>query len=653
MPTSRKINVLVLSNTTLDPKKIDVLVHKISPLENTEINFMTKATSGIEDAKSQIERDIHSNSYDILICTDDLSIQPLTLLDTIPQDRRPILIIDGDVHHILNREFAGSTFSGAVSIIKEDRQTHTTQFEFKGSYKEANIGVPNQISTHFNIGSVTKMMTSVAFAKLIDEENSPFSLDTPIHTSLLLAQKDGKIIAPFYLRVFSTIPTITPRQLLSHTSGLRDNLGKIFEEELGPEMLNFGHVRDYTEHFQAFEHLLPLESPGIYEYCNFGYQLLGLAIEAHKGDYYDYLQENVLRPAGMHETSPQRQSGHAFAAPLIKSISLPNLSSTAISAEKFQTATDLLNKARSLSNMLLEIEELSETYKQGLLNKMTIEEFTDFKNDITRRLTPLYNILTSAAYLSLLDEIRNEGIPTEMALADTPPENPKFVELNALSQFYAQLYDHLTLGAKPIFGILNSLSIASPDGRNMYSTVEDMFRFQQALSTGTLSAYQDFITTETRINNTEKNERYGFGCFVTGDEHHEDYTISHNGNAPGICAIYRVYPNKGYTLITLANNEENPYHIANLTEQKLIFGEQQSILYTDPHLTPNFKQSLENLLTNQANKLELDAQEKIHKTKVIKEELSDITGRPIKNPREQQKQDAEKTNFNNTTPRIQ
>ena len=58
----------------------------------------------------------------------------------------------------------------------------------------------------------------------MEEEGSVFSLDTSIYESLIQAEKLGKVIDPFYLNVFSTIPDTTPRQLLSHTSGLRDHL---------------------------------------------------------------------------------------------------------------------------------------------------------------------------------------------------------------------------------------------------------------------------------------------------------------------------------------------------------------------------------------------------------------------------------------------
>jgi len=255
----------------------------------------------------------------VVLCGKDITLSPWEVADHCaamkPDKTRPVFVIDGEIENILDREFNRSTFSGAVGVVKHEQADHTDGFKFERAYKEAHDHVPNVINTRFNIASNTKMMTSIAIAKMV--EAGHLALDTPIHESLARVGCD-----PFYKKVFAAIPHVTPRQLLSHTSGLNDGLGTIFENQLGPEMINFSNARDYIEHFSSFDKPFDVkESP--FNYCNFGYELLGLAIEAMTGNYYQYLKDNVLDVAGMGHTVPFRQPGEVFSAPFYKSPSIP------------------------------------------------------------------------------------------------------------------------------------------------------------------------------------------------------------------------------------------------------------------------------------------------------------------------------------------
>ena len=231
MPHSLKALILSHQGVISEDEKSRLIASLPSGIE-----YQIEIGSNLESAESLIK----NRNYDIVVCTQDLKISPWELLKRCelvnPNEQKPIFVIDGQVEDILQREFALSPFSGAAAIVKENPESHAIEFKFEGAYNAANEDAPNSLSTHFNIGSSTKMMTSVAFAKLMEEEGSIFSLDTPIYESLIQAEKLGKVMDPFYLNVFSTIPDTTPRQLLSHTSGLRDHLGKIFEGDLGPPL---------------------------------------------------------------------------------------------------------------------------------------------------------------------------------------------------------------------------------------------------------------------------------------------------------------------------------------------------------------------------------------------------------------------------------
>jgi CubicO group peptidase (beta-lactamase class C family) len=91
---------------------------------------------------------------------------------------------------------------------------------------------------------------------------------------------------------------ITIHQLLTHTSGLGDFFGKVFQDSS-------------KDRFTTIESHLPLfaEKPLLFEpgtkwsYSNAGFIVLGLVIEKVSGDtYYGYVREHVFKPAGMINT---------------------------------------------------------------------------------------------------------------------------------------------------------------------------------------------------------------------------------------------------------------------------------------------------------------------------------------------------------------
>ena len=587
-----------------------ILSHQGTISEDEKSRLIASLPSGIEHQIAMAanlesaESLIKDGNYDIVVCAPDLMISPWELLKRCepvhPNEKKPIFVIDGQVEDILQREFALSPFSGAAAIVKENPESHAIEFKFEGAYNAANEDTPNGLSTHFNIGSSTKMMTSVAFAKLMEEEGSVFSLDTPIYESLIQAEKLGKVIDPFYLKVFSTIPDTTPRQLLSHTSGLRDHLGKIFESDLGPEVIGFTSVRDYTEHFHSFDNPLYLEEDRSHEYCNFGYQLLGLAIEAVKGDYYQYLQESVLDVAGMTHTTPLRRPGADFAVPFIDSspVSSPELPTIQNQqneeiAELEQAAREILTEAQQFSEEIKSLKPLIDEYQQAL-STCPPDKFDEFKKEFGRKIGPVFTPI-----LNLIKKIEATGLPLHWNIEKIKKDNSKderLTDLQQLDRFFEQLHGSLMPSA--INSILNSLSKASPDGRNMYSTVDDMLRFQQAISSGALSEYRKHLTTATVSFPRNPSGRYGLGCGVIGNESDLDHTLAHGGDAPGMHAAFQTYPNKGYTIVTLANNDVSQRYLAEMAEKNLVFGERESVFYLDPRINPNVSQSIQKSLAD-------------------------------------------------------
>jgi CubicO group peptidase (beta-lactamase class C family) len=78
-----------------------------------------------------------------------------------------------------------------------------------------------------------------------------------------------------------------------------------------------------------------------------------------------------------------------------------------------------------------------------------------------------------------------------------------------------------------------------------YSTIGDLMRFAQALSSGTLIA-EATLAEATR----EQQDEYGYG-FTVGQEPVPNY--GHGGGAPGMNGDLRVFPQLGYIVVILSN----------------------------------------------------------------------------------------------------
>lgn len=175
---------------------------------------------------------------------------------------------------------AQDRFSGAVLLAKHD------QILFENAYGFADhaFDARNNPETRFNLASDGKMFTALAIAQLA--EQGKFSLDD----SLLK-------LVPDYPN-HDVAAKITIRELLTHRSGL----GDLF----GPEFWNSNPARYTTlaSYLPLFAGKPLLFEPGTKAaYSNAGYLVLGLVIEHVSGEsYYQYLQDHIFDPAGMHHT---------------------------------------------------------------------------------------------------------------------------------------------------------------------------------------------------------------------------------------------------------------------------------------------------------------------------------------------------------------
>lgn len=189
-----------------------------------------------------------------------------------------------DLASRLRAAAASDAFSGVVVLRRGDERL----LELALGPASRRWPVPNHLGTRFDTASITKTFTSVAVLQQVDAGR--LDLDASIHDHVDLAG--------------TTIPReVTLRHVLSHTSGIADDA----DEEAGEDYALLWvdkpcySVMTTADFLPGFVHKEPNFAPGEgCRYCNVGYILAGLALEAVTGvTYRDYVREHVFARAGM------------------------------------------------------------------------------------------------------------------------------------------------------------------------------------------------------------------------------------------------------------------------------------------------------------------------------------------------------------------
>ena len=136
---------------------------------------------------------------------------------------------------------------------------------------------PAKASTVYRLASVSKPITAVAVMQLA--ERGKIDLDAPV-------QKYCPAFPPKQW-------TVTTRQLLGHTGGVRHYRGN--------ENDSTRHYAGLTDALAIFKDDPLLHEPGTRSsYTTYGYTVLGCVVEGASGQsFMDYLREHVFRPARM------------------------------------------------------------------------------------------------------------------------------------------------------------------------------------------------------------------------------------------------------------------------------------------------------------------------------------------------------------------
>ena len=165
-------------------------------------------------------------------------------------------------------------FNGSLLVAQHDRIIIDTFF----GYQDLNSKAPLKKETAFYIASLSKPITAIAVSLLV--ENGLLSLD----------DKATKFVEdlPAYAH------HITIKQLLNHTSGIRD-----YENVLNMNGLTNHKVISWLQLQDGLAFV-----PGTkFQYSNSGYIILSLIIEkVSKMSYAEFLKKNIFDPLQMYQT---------------------------------------------------------------------------------------------------------------------------------------------------------------------------------------------------------------------------------------------------------------------------------------------------------------------------------------------------------------
>ena len=155
------------------------------------------------------------------------------------------------------------------------------------AYGLANLeyGVPNTPETIFESGSVAKQFTAASMVLLA--QDGKLSLDDDIRKYLPEVPDFGK--------------KITIRNLLTHTSGLRDQWGLLSLKGMGPgtQVHSLATILDLVQHQKR----LNFDPGSEYLYSNTGYALSALIIQRVSGKpLAKFADERLFKPIGMTNT---------------------------------------------------------------------------------------------------------------------------------------------------------------------------------------------------------------------------------------------------------------------------------------------------------------------------------------------------------------
>jgi CubicO group peptidase (beta-lactamase class C family) len=185
----------------------------------------------------------------------------------------------------------------SIAVVADGRPAWSRGY----GWADVENAVPATDSTVYRSGSIGKSMTATAALRLVELGRLDLDADIRRYCPAFPAKAAG---------------TITPRHLLSHTSGIRHYGGPRDREE----QTSTTHYPSVVAALGPFRDDSLLFSPGTrYGYSTYGYDVLGCVLEGAAGvPFLDLMRDHVWRPAGMTATRdddlaevvPRRAAGY-------------------------------------------------------------------------------------------------------------------------------------------------------------------------------------------------------------------------------------------------------------------------------------------------------------------------------------------------------
>lgn len=182
---------------------------------------------------------------------------------------------------VLDDARADAGVPGAVvGVLRGDESTIVAS-----GMANAGTGVEATSDTVFQLGSISKIYTATLVLQLVDA--GLVELDEPVRGAL----------QEFRVADDAATLTITPRHLLSHTSGIE-----------GDHFIDCGRNPDALwRYVSTLDEVGQIHAPDdLFSYCNAGFGVLGRLVEEVTGDHFARaLERRILRPGGLHRTFTQ------------------------------------------------------------------------------------------------------------------------------------------------------------------------------------------------------------------------------------------------------------------------------------------------------------------------------------------------------------
>ncbi|HDR3897140.1 serine hydrolase domain-containing protein [Bacillus sp. FSL W7-1334] len=202
------------------------------------------------------------------------------------------------IDSIMNTAIKQRQIPGGVLLISQfNKVLKHKAYGYKAIYSDDKFTLLNnplltEPDTIYDLASVSKVFTSIAILKLIEE--NLLTLNTPVHYYIPEYKKNGKDVVTIY-------------HLLTHTSGL-------------PSSIPWYRLDEAKTHEEQIAIILSEQlksNPGKHLYSDLGMIILGIVIEnITKMKLNDFIKEIIISPLGMSNTmhQPSKSIKHKIAA---------------------------------------------------------------------------------------------------------------------------------------------------------------------------------------------------------------------------------------------------------------------------------------------------------------------------------------------------